>query len=323
MKNKPLKNFKIYVAGHNGMVGRAVVRYLKKEGARNIIFAGRKKLDLLNSRDLEKFIKTKKPDIVINCAGKVGGILANASYPVEFMNENILIQLNLINFSYKYKIKHFVNLGSSCIYPKNSKQPIKEKYLLSNQLEKTNEAYSLAKIVGLKVCEFYNQQYKTNFFTLMPCNLYGPYDNFHLKNSHFIPALIKKFIEAKRRNKNSVEIWGSGLPRREVMHVDDLANAIGYLLKLKINNDKKFLKILRNNSLINVGSGQEFQIKKFAEIINRLTLSNKKLRFNKKFPDGTKRKILDISILKKIGWKSKIKLYDGLKNTINWYKINY
>ena len=323
MKKKPLKNFKIYVAGHNGMVGRAVVRYLKKEGARNIIFAGRKKLDLLNSRDLEKFIKTKKPDIVINCAGKVGGILANASYPVEFMNENILIQLNLINFSYKYRIKHFVNLGSSCIYPKNSKQPIKEKYLLSNQLEKTNEAYSLAKIVGLKVCEFYNQQYKTNFFTLMPCNLYGPYDNFHLKNSHFIPALIKKFIEAKRRNKNSVEIWGSGLPRREVMHVDDLANAIGYLLKLKINNDKKFLKILRNNSLINVGSGQEFQIKKFAEIINRLTLSNKKLRFNKKFPDGTKRKILDISILKKIGWKSKIKLYDGLKNTISWYKINY
>ena len=322
MKKKLLKNFKIYVAGHNGMVGRAIVRYLKKEGVRKIIFAERKKLNLLNTKYLEKFIKSKKPDIVINCAGKVGGILANASYPVEFMNENILIQLNLINLSYKYKIKHFVNLGSSCIYPKNAKQPIKEKYLLSNQLEKTNEAYALAKIVGLKFCEFYNQQYKTNFFTLMPCNLYGPYDNFHLKNSHFIPALIKKFIEAKRRNKYSVEIWGSGLPRREVMHVDDLANAIGFLLKLKINNDKKFLKILKNNSLINVGSGQEFQIKKFAEIINKLTLSNKKLRFNKKFPDGTKRKILDISILKKIGWKSKIRLSDGLKNTISWYKRN-
>ncbi len=322
MKKKLLKNFKIYVAGHNGMVGRAIVRYLKKEGVRKIIFAERKKLNLLDTKYLEKFIKSKKPDIVINCAGKVGGILANASYPVEFMNENILIQLNLINLSYKYKIKHFVNLGSSCIYPKNAKQPIKERYLLSNQLEKTNEAYALAKIVGLKFCEFYNQQYKTNFFTLMPCNLYGPYDNFHLKNSHFIPALIKKFIEAKRRNKNSVEIWGSGLPRREVMHVDDLANAIGFLLKLKINNDKKFLKILKNNSLINVGSGQEFQIKKFAEIINKLTLSNKKLRFNKKFPDGTKRKILDISILKKIGWKSKIKLSDGLKNTIIWYKRN-
>ena len=322
MKKKLLKNFKIYVAGHNGMVGRAIVRYLKKEGVRKIIFAERKKLNLLDTKYLEKFIKSKKPDIVINCAGKVGGILANASYPVEFMNENILIQLNLINLSYKYKIKHFVNLGSSCIYPKNAKQPIKERYLLSNQLEKTNEAYALAKIVGLKFCEFYNHQYKTNFFTLMPCNLYGPYDNFHLKNSHFIPALIKKFIEAKRRNKNSVEIWGSGLPRREVMHVDDLANAIGFLLKLKINNDKKFLKILKNNSLINVGSGQEFQIKKFAEIINKLTLSNKKLRFNKKFPDGTKRKILDISILKKIGWKSKIKLSDGLKNTIIWYKRN-
>tara|TARA_X000000950_G_scaffold129114_1_gene161280 strand:+ start:10927 stop:11898 length:972 start_codon:yes stop_codon:yes gene_type:complete len=323
MKNKLLKNFKIYVAGHNGMVGRAVVRYLKKEGVRNIIFAERKKLNLLNTKDLEKFIRSKKPDIVINCAGRVGGILANSSYPVEFMNENIFIQLNLINLSYKYKIKHFVNLGSSCIYPKNSKQPIKEKYLLSNQLEKTNEAYALAKIVGLKVCEFYNQQYKTNFFTLMPCNLYGPYDNFHLKNSHFIPALIKKFIEAKRRKKNFVEIWGSGLPRREVMYVDDLANAIGYLLKLKVNNDKKLLKILKNNSLINVGSGQEFQIRKFAEIINKLTFSNKKLKFNKKYPDGTKRKILDISILKKIGWKSQINLYEGLKNTISWYKTNY
>ena len=323
MKNNLLKNFRIFVAGHNGMVGRSVVRYLKNEGVRNIIFADRKKLNLLNTRDLEKFIKFKKPQIVINCAGKVGGILANASYPVEFINENILIQLNLINLSYKYKIKHFVNLGSSCIYPKNSKQPIKEKYLLSNELEKTNEAYALAKIVGLKVCEFYNQQYKTNFFTLMPCNLYGPYDNFHLKNSHFIPALIKKFIEAKRKKKKSVEIWGSGLPRREVMYVDDLANAIGYLLKLKINNNKKLLKILKDNSLINVGSGQEFQIKKFAEIINKLTSSNKKLVFNKKFPDGTKRKILNISILKKIGWKSKINLYDGLKNTISWYKKNY
>ena len=323
MKNNLLKNFKIYVAGHNGMVGRSVVRYLKNEGVRNIIFANRKKLNLLNTRDLEKFIKSKKPQIVINCAGKVGGILANASYPVEFLNENIQIQLNLINLSYKYKIKHFVNLGSSCIYPKNSKQPIKEKYLLSSELEKTNEAYALAKIVGLKVCEFYNQQYKTNFFTLMPCNLYGPYDNFHLKNSHFIPALIKKFIEAKRKKKKSVEIWGSGLPRREVMYVDDLANAIGYLLKLKINNNKKLLKTLKENSLINVGSGQEFQIKKFAEIINKLTSSNKKLIFNKKFPDGTKRKILDISILKKIGWKSKINLYDGLKNTISWYKKNY
>ena len=305
------------------MVGRAVIRHLKKEGVKKIIFADRKKLNLLNSTHLEKFIRLKKPDIIINCAGKVGGILANSSYPVEFINENIFIQLNLINLAYKHKIKHFINLGSSCIYPKNSKQPIKEQYLLSNKLEKTNEAYALAKIVGLKVCEFYNLQYKTNFFTLMPCNLYGPYDNFNSKNSHFIPALIKKFIDAKRRKKNIVEIWGSGLPRREIMHVDDLANAIGFLLKLKINNSKKLSNLIKINSLINVGSGQEFQIKKFAKIINKLTTSNKKLRFNKKFPDGTKRKILDISILKKIGWKSKINLYDGLKNTISWYKKKY
>tara|TARA_B100000674_G_scaffold401559_1_gene347408 strand:+ start:165 stop:1136 length:972 start_codon:yes stop_codon:yes gene_type:complete len=323
MKNKLLKKFKIYVAGHNGMVGRAVISYLKHEGVKKLIFENRKKLNLLNSKDLEIFIRSQKPDIIINCAGKVGGILANASYPVEFINENIFIQLNLINLAYKYKIKHFINLGSSCIYPKNSKQPIKEQYLLSNELEKTNEAYALAKIVGLKVCEFYNQQYKTNFFTLMPCNLYGPFDNFHSKNSHFIPALIKKFIQAKRKKNNEVEIWGSGLARREVMHVDDLANAIGYLLKLKINNNKKLLKIIKINSLINVGSGQEFQIKKFAEIINKLTLSNKKLRFNRRFPDGTKRKILDISFIKKLGWKSKINLTDGLKDTIEWYKSNY
>ena len=260
MKSKTLKNFRIYVAGHNGMVGRAVIRYLKKEGVKNIIFADRKKINLLNSKDLEKFIKLSKPNIIINCAGKVGGILANASYPVEFINENIFIQLNLINLAYRFKIKHFINLGSSCIYPKNSKQPIREQYLLSNELEKTNEAYALAKIVGLKVCEFYNLQYKTDFFTLMPCNLYGPYDNFHLKNSHFIPALIKKFIEAKRKKKNVVEIWGSGLPRREVMHVDDLANAIGFLLKLKINNDKKLKKIIKTNSLINVGSLKTIEI---------------------------------------------------------------
>ena len=279
--------------------------------------------DYFQQKKVFNFLKKKKPDFIFLAAAKVGGIHSNNKYKANFIYENLMIQSNIIHSAYMNGIKELIFLGSSCVYPKNSKQPIKEKYLLSNQLEKTNEAYSLAKIVGFKVCEFYNQQYKTNFFTLMPCNLYGPYDNFHSRNSHFIPALIKKFIEAKRKKKNVVEIWGSGLPRREVMHVDDLANAIGYLLKLKINNNQKLLKIIKDNSLINVGSGQEFQIKKFAEIINKLTFSNKRLRFNKKFPDGTKRKILDISILKKIGWKSKINLYDGLKNTISWYKSNY
>jgi len=323
MKKKFLKNFRIYVAGHRGMVGRAVIRYLQKKGVKNIIFASKQELNLLNIGEIEKFIKTKKPNIIINCAGKVGGILANSKYPVEFMNENIFIQLNLINVAFKLKIKHLINLGSSCIYPKNSKQPIKEKYLLSSELEKTNEAYALAKIVGLKVCEFYNQQYKTNYFTLMPCNLYGPFDNFHLKNSHFIPALIKKFIEAKERKKPSVEIWGSGLPKREIMHVDDLACAIGYLLDLKINNNKKLLNHIKNESLINVGSGKDFSIKKFALIINNLTGEKKNLKFNKKFPDGTMRKILNSSFINRLGWKPSVKIKEGLKETIDWYHNNH
>tara|TARA_B100001123_G_C15343016_1_gene1035825 strand:- start:877 stop:1848 length:972 start_codon:yes stop_codon:yes gene_type:complete len=323
MKKKSLKNFKIYIAGHNGMVGKAVLKHLKIAGVKKLITVSRKKLDLLNLNKLKKYIKKNKPDVIINCAGKVGGILANSKYPVQFINDNIFIQLNLINTAFENNIKHFINLGSSCIYPKNSKQPIKEKYLLTGPLEKTNEAYALAKIVGLKTCDFYNQQYKTNYFTLMPCNLYGPYDNFNTKNSHFIPALIKKFIEAKRKKKKQVEIWGSGQPKREVMHVDDLADAIGYLLQLKVNNHKKLMNFIKSDSLINIGSGQEFKIKKFAEIIKEITFSRKKLKFNKKLPDGTKRKVLDISIIKKLGWRSKIKLTDGLRSTINWYKSNY
>jgi GDP-L-fucose synthase len=323
MKKTSLKNLKIYLAGHNGMVGRALFDNFKKIGAKKIIISSRKNLDLLDVNKLRKFIKKNKPDIIINCAGRVGGILANSTYPVQFLNENILIQLNLINLAFENNVKHFINLGSSCIYPKNSKQPIKENYLLTSPLEKTNEAYALAKIIGLKACDFYNQQYKTNYFTLMPCNLYGPHDNFHLKNSHFIPALIKKFIEAKRTKKNHVEIWGSGLPKREVMYVDDLADAIIFLLNLKVNNNKKLLKSIRKNSLINIGSGQEYSISKFAKIINEITSANKRLKFNKKYPDGTLRKVLDISLIKKLGWKSKMKLANGLRSTIKWYTKNY
>lgn len=323
MSNKILLNHKFYIAGHNGMVGKALLSHLNQLGIKKIITVDKKKLDLLNANKVKKFFKKNKPDIVINCAGKVGGILANSSYPVQFLNENIFIQLNLINASFENKIKHFINLGSSCIYPKNSPQPIKEKYLLTSPLEKTNEAYALAKIIGLKACQFYNEQYNTNYFTLMPCNLYGPNDNFDSKKSHFIPALIKKFIIAKKRRRKVVEIWGSGRPKREVMHVSDLADAIVHILKLKIKNDKLLSQIIKKNSLINVGSGQELSIKQFAKIINELTYANKKLKFNNKFPDGTKRKILKIDLMKKIRWKNKINLYDGLTNTINWYKTNY
>ena len=253
----------------------------------------------------------------------MGGILANSTFPTEFLNENIDIQSNLIKSSFKNKIDHFINLGSSCIYPKNSKQPIKEKYLLSSSLEKTNEAYALAKIVGLKMCEYYNQQYKKSYFTLMPCNLYGPNDNFDLKNSHFIPALIKKIIHSKIKNKLSIEIWGTGKPKREVMHVDDLSSAIYFIIKKKLNNNKLLLNYLKKSSLINVGSRNEYTIKQYAILITKLVENKYKLVFNKSYPDGTKRKILDNSFMKKLGWKPKISLYKGLSDTIKWYKNNY
>jgi len=321
MKNQ-LSNYKIFIAGHRGMVGTALINFLINNNVKKIITATRKQLNLQIASQVEKFIKKNKPDIIINCAGKVGGILANSTYPIEFLYENIYIQTNLIKFAYENKVKHLINLGSSCIYPKNSKQPIKEKYLLSSELEKTNEAYALAKIVGLKACQFYNEQYKTNYFTLMPCNLYGPNDNFDSKNSHFIPALIKKFINVKKKKKKIVEIWGSGKPKREIMHVDDLASAIFFILDKKIRKEKKFKDFFKKNCVINVGSSQELTIKKFAELISKLTLGKFELRFNKKYPDGMKRKILDNTILKKFGWKPKISLQDGLKNTIKWYIEN-
>ncbi len=238
----PLRNKKIFIAGHRGMVGSALVKYFRNQGIKKLILVSRKKLDLLNQDKVCKFIKNKKPDVIVNCAGKVGGILANSKYPVEFLNINILIQLNLINAAYKNKIHNFINLGSSCIYPKKAKQPIKEDYLLSSSLEKTNEAYALAKIIGLKACEYYNQQYGTSYLTLMPCNLYGPNDNFNLKNSHFVPALIKKIINSSSGKKSKIEIWGTGNAKREVMYVDDLASAIFFILKKKNIKKQKVTK---------------------------------------------------------------------------------
>jgi GDP-L-fucose synthase len=317
-----MKKINIYIAGHNGMVGRSIHKYLQKKKIGNIITADRKKLNLENLSKVNKFIIKKKPDVIINCAGKVGGILANNSYPTEFLNENILIQSNLIRTAYLNNINHFINLGSSCIYPKKSKQPIKEKYLLTGSLEKTNEAYALAKIVGLKMCEFYNTQYKKTYLTLMPCNLYGPNDNFDPKNSHFIPALIKKIIKNKKKNE-LIEIWGTGNAKREVMHVDDLSSAIYFILKKKLQKNKKLLNHIKKSSVINIGSGQEYTIKKFAKIISKILDNKNNLKFNKKYPDGTMRKILDNSIIKNLGWSAKISLNNGLTQTINWYKNNF
>ena len=318
-----LKYKKIFIAGHRGMVGSALVRYFKSQGAKKLILVSRKKLDLLNQDKVHKFIKYKKPDAIINCAGRVGGILANSKYPVEFLNINIMIQLNLISAAYQNKIRNFINLGSSCIYPKKAKQPIKEDYLLSSSLEKTNEAYALAKIIGLKACEYYNLQYGTSYLTLMPCNLYGPNDNFNLKNSHFVPALIKKIVNSSRRKKSKIEIWGTGKAKREAMYVDDLASAIFFILEKKILKDKKLLKIIKNNPVINLGSGKDFSIKQFAKMICRLSGKKENLYYNKKYPDGTMRKILDNKIIKSLGWKPKISLEEGLSKTIKWYKENY
>ena len=305
------------------MVGKSIHKYLIKNKIGNVITATRKKLNLENFNKVNKFIKDKKPDAIINCAGKVGGILANNTFPIEFLNENIAIQTNLIKSSYLNSVENFINLGSSCIYPKKSKQPIKESYLLTGSLEKTNEAYALAKIVGLKMCEFYNSQYNKSYLTIMPCNLYGPNDNFDSKKSHFLPALIKKVIDSERYNNKSIEIGGTGKPKREVMHVDDLATAIGFILKKKIKNDTKLLKLIKKSSVINVGSGNEYSIADFAITISKLLNNKNKLNFNQNYPDGTMRKILDSSLIRSLGWKPKIKIKKGLSETINWYKKNY
>lgn len=305
------------------MVGKSIHKYLIKNKIGNVITATRKKLNLENFNKVNKFIKDNKPDAIINCAGKVGGILANNTFPIEFLNENIAIQTNLIKSSYLNSVENFINLGSSCIYPKKSKQPIKESYLLTGSLEKTNEAYALAKIVGLKMCEFYNSQYNKSYLTIMPCNLYGPNDNFDSKKSHFLPALIKKVIDSERYNNKSIEIWGTGKPKREVMHVDDLATAIGFILKKKIKNDTKLLKLIKKSSVINVGSGNEYSIADFAITISKLLNNKNKLNFNQNYPDGTMRKILDSSLIRSLGWKPKIKIKKGLSETINWYKKNY
>ena len=312
MKNQ-LKKLKIFIAGHNGMVGTALKNYLISNNVEKIITASRKDLDLQVEKDVEKFIKKNKPDIIINCAGKVGGILANSTYPTEFLYENIYIQTNLIKSAYKNKVKHFINLGSSCIYPGNSKQPIKEKYLLSSDLEKTNEAYALAKIVGLKACQFYNEQYNTDYFTLMPCNLYGPNDNFDEMTSHVIPGMISKFHKAKIENLNSVTLWGDGSPLREFLYVDDLADAIFLFINKKAQD-----------FIYNVGSNDEVSILELAELISSTVEFKGEILWDSKYPNGTQRKKLDSQKINDFGFKPNYFLRkNGLTAVYNWFKNNY
>ena len=304
------KTDKILIAGQEGMVGSAIYNLLKKKNY-TIIECKRRYLDFTNYQKVSLFFKKKKPSIVINAAGKVGGILDNSTYPIEYLNKNISIGLNIINLSYKYRVKKLINLGSACIYPKITKLPIKEEYLLSSYLEKTNEAYALAKIITLKLCEYYKMKKKKNFISIQPCNLYGENDNYDLKSSHVIPALIRKFYEAKISKRPKIIIWGSGKNKREFMHVNDLADAIFFLLKK--NTTEYFL---------NIGTNQEVSIKNLANKIKIIYGFKGKVLFDKSKPDGQMRRVLDSTKIKKMGWKSKISLNEGLHQVCNNFKKN-
>lgn len=296
------KTDKIYVAGHRGMVGSAIVRKLQKEGFENIVSRGSKELDLRNQAAVNAFFEEEKPDIVVLAAAKVGGIMANNTFRAEFLYDNLMIESNIIHAAYVHKAAKLLFLGSSCIYPKMAPQPLKEEYLLSGFLEPTNEPYAIAKIAGIKLCEAYRDQYGCNFISGMPTNLYGPNDNYHPQNSHVIPALIRKFHEAKIQNAPKVEIWGTGSPLREFLYVDDLADACFFMLQEY--NDKMF---------VNIGSGTDLSIKELAETIKNVVGFEGELTFDSTKPDGTPRKLMDVSLLKSKGWKATTSLQDGLK----------
>ena len=311
---------KIYIAGHNGMVGSAIVRNLSKKGFVNIITRSSSELDLTNQQDTHGFLQEERPDYVVISAAKVGGIYANNSYPAEFIYQNLMIETNLIHGSYLAGVNKLLFLGSSCIYPKDSLQPIKEEYLLGGILEETNEPYAVAKIAGIKLCESYNRQYDTDYRSIMPTNLYGPNDNFHSKNSHVIPALIQKFHKAKVNNNSSVEVWGSGKPMREFLHVDDMADASVYVINLDRNKLKK--EVIPMLSHINIGTGIDISIKNVAKIIREVVGFDGEIVFNVEMPDGTKRKLLDIARIKNLGWKHSVSLEDGLQTTYKWFLEN-
>ena len=293
---------RIYVAGHNGMVGSAIVRKLTELGYTNIITASKKELNLLNQLSVQSFFSNELPEYVFLCAAKVGGIKANNEMKGDFIYENLMIQSNIIKYSKDFNVKKLLFLGSSCIYPKMSPQPIKEEYLLTGLLEPTNDAYSIAKIAGIKMCQSFNQQYGTNYISVMPTNLYGPNDNYDLNNSHVLPAMIRKFHEAKLEGKDEVEIWGTGTPKREFLYVDDLADACHHLM-LNYNDSE----------IVNIGTGQDVTIAELAVGIKNIIGFEGDIYFNTKMPDGTPRKLLDVSKLSSLGWTYKTSLKEGIQ----------
>ena len=303
------KQAKIYIAGHRGLVGSALVRKFQELGYDNLILKTRSELNLLNQQEVADFFAVEKPEYVFLAAAKVGGIGANSTYPADFVYENIMIQTNIIHAAYKNNTKKLLFLGSSCIYPKMAEQPIKEESLLTGELEPTNDAYAIAKIAGIKMCQAYNKQYGTNYISVMPTNLYGPNDNFDLEKSHVFPALIRKFHEAKINKEAEVVVWGTGTPIREFLYVDDLAEACIYLMN-NYNDDK----------IVNIGTGIGVTIRELAESIAKVVGYDGKLVFDTSKPDGTPIKINDVSYLNSLGWQAKTDLLSGIEKTYNWYK---
>jgi len=302
------KNKKIFLAGHNGLLGSSILRILKKKNYNNIITASKKNLDLRNQNNVNDFIKSHKPEVIIIAAAKVGGIHANNTFRAEFIYDNLQIQNNLIHSAFLNNIKDLIFFGSSCIYPRNCKQPIKESYLLQGKLENTNEPYAIAKIAGIKLCESYNFQYGTNFKCLMPTNTFGPNDNYDLKTSHFYPALIKKFFISKFSNNKIVRVWGTGKAKRELIFVDDIADACIFFMNKKTKHN-----------LINIGTGKDFTISYYANFLKKIIYNDAKLLFEKKGLDGTPRKLLNVSLAKSYGWKAKTSLQKATGITIREY----
>ena len=317
------KNSRIYIAGHKGLVGSAILRKLRDEGYTNLITRSHQDLDLMRQVEVEAFFEAERPEYVFLAAAKVGGIFANNSYPAEFIYNNIMLQANVIHAAYRLSVKKLLFLGSSCIYPRDCPQPMKEEYLLSGKLEPTNEPYAVAKIAGIRMCQSYNRQYGTNFISVMPTNLYGPGDNFDLETGHALPALIRKFYEAKIRSGNLtkvkekrpedeyVTIWGTGSPRREFLYVDDLADASLFVMEHYDQSD-----------IINIGTGKDISIRELAEMIKEIVGFEGALRFDSSKPDGTPRKLLDVSRLESLGWQSMTSLSEGIKKTHRWYMEN-
>jgi len=300
---------KIYVAGHRGLVGSAIVRALEKQGYDNLILRTHSELDLLDQKSATDFFKKEKPEYVFLAAAKVGGIMANRTYPADFIYQNLQIQNNIIHHSHLNGVKKLLFLGSSCIYPRLARQPIKEEYLLTEALETTNESYAIAKIAGIKMCQAYNKQYGTDFISVMPTNLYGPNDNFDPETSHVLPALIRKFHEAKINNQTEVVVWGTGAPKREFLYVDDLADACIFLMN---NYD--------NSEIINIGTGEDISIKELAEMIKEITGFTGEINWDASKPNGTPRKLLDVGKLHNLGWKHQINLPDGILSVYEWYQ---